>query len=130
MAPRGGGVRPVDHTIAEVAATNGGRYSIDAHLQHDPTASERFAETHLRRLEAMRKIGRGVKREPDGMWIITPDHHYKIEKFEASRLRDRTVTVGTLSELPLDTLTALEAATRLERSMARIGSAPARTQAP
>src|SRR3546814_2137922 len=110
MAPRGGGVRPVDHTIAEVAATNGGRYSIDAHLQHDPTASERFAETHLRRLEAMRKIGRGVEREPDGNWIITPDHLDKVEKFEARRLRHRPVTVETISAVPLDKLAAVKAA--------------------
>src|SRR3546814_18637418 len=93
MAPRGGGVRPVDHTIAEVAATNGGRYSIDAHLQHDPTDSERFAETHLRRLEAMRKIGRGVQTDPDGNWILTPEPLDKVEKFTAPRLPERTVTL-------------------------------------
>ena len=66
IAPRRGGVRPVDRTITEVAAVNGGRYTIDAHLKHDPAASERFAETHVRRLEAMRKIARSVEQEPNG----------------------------------------------------------------
>src|SRR3546814_7678836 len=61
------------------------------------------------RLEAMRKIGRGVEREPDGNWIITPDHLDKVEKFEARRLRDRPVTVETLSAVPLDKLPAVEA---------------------
>src|SRR3546814_2894717 len=55
IGPRGGGVRPVDRTIIEVAATNDGRCTIDAHLRHDPNASERFAETHVRRPEAMRR---------------------------------------------------------------------------
>src|SRR3546814_10092112 len=40
IAPRSGGVRRVDRTIAEVAAANGGRYTIDAPLQHDPNRSE------------------------------------------------------------------------------------------
>jgi hypothetical protein len=84
IAPRsGGGVRPADRTIAEVAAANGGRYTIDAHLRHDPTASERFAETHVRRLEAMRRVTRNVERDPDGSWIITPNHLDKVEQFEA-----------------------------------------------
>src|SRR3546814_2330900 len=66
IEPRNSGVRPADRTIAEVAAANGGRYTIDAHLRHDPTASERFAETHVRRLEAMRRVARSVEREPNG----------------------------------------------------------------
>src|SRR3546814_13144512 len=36
IAPRGGGVRPVDHTIAEVAATSGRRYPTYAPFQHPP----------------------------------------------------------------------------------------------
>src|SRR3546814_7410075 len=59
IVPRSGGVRPVDRTIAAVAAANAGRYTVDAHLKHDTAASERFADTHVRRLEAMRReIGR------------------------------------------------------------------------
>lgn len=64
IAPRASGARPVDRTVAEVAAANGGRYTIDAHLWHDPTATEAFAQTHFRRLEAMRRLARGVDREP------------------------------------------------------------------
>ena len=45
IAPRSGGVRPVDRIVAEVAAANGGRYTVDAHLRHDPSATQAFAET-------------------------------------------------------------------------------------
>jgi hypothetical protein len=31
------------------------------HLEHDPTATATFAETHVRRLEAMRRFGSGVE---------------------------------------------------------------------
>jgi len=126
IAPRGGSVRPADRTIVEVAAANGGRYTVDAHLQHDPTASERFAETHARRLEAMRRLTRNVEREPDGSWIITPDHLGKVEKFEARQLRDRPVTVETLSAVPLDMLPGAEAATWLDRLAVADAPAPVR----
>src|SRR3546814_14123566 len=88
--------------MAEVAAANGGHYTIDAHLRHDPSASERFAETHVRRLEAMRRSTRIVEREPDGSWLITPDPLEKVEQFEAHPLRDRPVIVVTRSEAPLE----------------------------
>ena len=117
IAPREGAVRPVDRTIAAVAAGNDGRYTIDAHLRHDPTASERFAQTHDRRLEAMRKRMGSVEREQDGTWIITPDHLDKVEKFEALQLRDRPVSVDTLSVQPLDKLVDVEAATWLDKEL-------------
>ncbi|WP_343546305.1 DUF3363 domain-containing protein [Sphingobium yanoikuyae] len=40
-----------DRTIDAVARANGGRYSIDLHLSHDPGASEAFATSHGRRLD-------------------------------------------------------------------------------
>lgn len=126
IAPRGGGVRPVDRTIIEVATANGGRYTIDAHLRHDPTASESFAETHVRRLEAMRRVTRDIEREPDGSWIIAPDHLGKVEKFVARQLRDRPVTVETLSAVPLDKLPTIEAATWLDRELVADAPMPVR----
>ncbi|WP_033073849.1 relaxase/mobilization nuclease RlxS [Sphingopyxis sp. MWB1] len=116
IAPRACDVRPVDRTIVEVAA-NGGRYTIDAHLRHDPTASERFAETHVRRLEAMRRVMRNVEREPDGSWIITPDHLDKVQRFETGRLRDRPVEVEILSTAPIEQLPTMDAPTWLDREL-------------
>src|SRR3546814_534094 len=78
------------------------------------------------RLEAMRKIGRGFEREPDGNWIITPDHLDKVEKFAARQLRDRPVTVETLSAVPLDKLPAVEAATWLDRELVADAPMPVR----
>src|SRR3546814_19305591 len=70
IAPVETGIREVDRTIVAVAAANDGRYTIDAHLKHEPNASQTFAESHERRLEAMRRadapcpqIGRDSCRE-------------------------------------------------------------------
>lgn len=67
ITPRHGEVRRVDRTIAAIAAANGGRYSIDAHLRHDPGATQDYAETHVRRLEALRRSGPGIERDPAGV---------------------------------------------------------------
>lgn len=122
IAPREAGIRTADRTISEVAAANGGRYSVDVHLRHDPAASERFAEAHIRRLEAMRRTIRSVERDADGSWIITPDHLHKVEAFEARQRRDRPVVVEIFSPAALDQLPASDAATWLDREL--IAEAP------
>ncbi|WP_326915230.1 relaxase/mobilization nuclease RlxS [Sphingopyxis chilensis] len=117
ISAREGGVRAVDRTIVEVAAANDGIYTIDAHLRHDPSASEAFAETHVRRLEAMRRILRSIDRNPDGSWIVAADHLRKAEAFEKRMLADRPVEVEILSVMPIEKLPSMEAATWLDREM-------------
>ena len=122
IAPVRASVREADHTVAAVAAKNGGRYDIDAHLRHDPAASEAFAQTHVRRLEAMRRLTGGVTREPDGQWVIAPDHLDRAAAYEAARVRDHPVTLETLSPVRLDKLIDADAATWLDREL--IAAAP------
>src|SRR3546814_4930143 len=93
-----------DRTIAEVAAANEGRYTVDSHLRHDPSATEGYAEAHVRRLEAMRRLSRNVEREPDGSWVIAPDHLERAAAYEMARAKDRPVIVETLSAQRLDKL--------------------------
>lgn len=107
-------IRQADRVIAEVAAANGGTYSIDNHLRHDASATQRFAEAHVRRLEAMRR-GRGdVERLPDGSWAIAPDHFDRVLAFERSAAAARPVEVETLSELPLEQLARHDGVTWLD----------------
>ncbi len=117
ITPRSSGVRKVDRTIAEVAAANEGRYSIDAHLRHDAGASEEFAQAHVRRLEAMRRLMRSVERDADGSWTIADNHLDKTAAYEARRLRDRPATVETLSPVPLQQLPEADAATWLDNEL-------------
>jgi type IV secretory pathway VirD2 relaxase len=126
VTPNQGGVRQVDRTIGEVAAANDGRYDVDLHLKHDPSASERFAETHVRRLEAMRRATSGVAREPNGTWIIAPDHLERVATYEAKLTRDRPVTVTILSALSVDAQVNKDAATWLDRDQAAHAPTPIR----
>lgn len=117
VAPVDVAVREVDRTIVAVAVAHGGRYSIDAHLQHDPAASQAFAEAHVRRLEAMRRLTRSVEREPDGKWIIAADHLERAAAHEKLLARDKPVLVETLSPIAVDRLVRAEAATWLDREL-------------
>lgn len=126
VAARIAGPREVDRTVAEVAAANGGRYSVDLHLRHDPSATQGFAETHVRRLEAIRRSGAGVEREADGSWIIAAGHVDRAAAYEQRRLRDRPVEVERLSPLPIEQLGRADAATWLDRELAADKPTPLR----
>ncbi|WP_167693256.1 DUF3363 domain-containing protein, partial [Sphingomonas azotifigens] len=101
VSPVIAGIRDVDRTVAEVAAANNGNYSVDAHLRHDASASQRFAEAHVRRLEAMRRGGGEVERMPDGSWKIGADHLDKVLAFERRAAAARPVEIETLAERPV-----------------------------
>jgi hypothetical protein len=117
VAPRQVAVRAADRTVAEIANVNGGRYSSAIHLRHDPHASVDFVEAHIRRLEATRRAGMGMQREPDGSWIIKPDHLEQAAVFERGRTRLAPVTIETLSALPLDRQARADGATWLDREL-------------
>lgn len=119
-------VRDVDRTIVRVAAANDGRYDIDAHLRCDPAATEAFAETHVRRLEAMRRRGGLVERETSGEWIIAPNHLKRVEIYEEAQVRDRPVRVSVLSAEPLEKMVDLEAATWIDRELVSTAPEPLR----
>lgn len=111
--------RQVDRTVAEIAAANDGRYSVDIHLRHDPTASKAFAATHVRRLEAIRRATDAAEREPDGTWTIAPDHLDRIRGYERRLALARPLAIETLSTLPIERQIGAEGATWLDRQLTR-----------
>jgi type IV secretory pathway VirD2 relaxase len=124
ITSRSAGVRESDHTIVAVAAANQGRYDIDAHLAHDPSASERFAESHVRRLDAMRRARADIEREADGSWTISPDHLERVAAYEAKLVKDRPVIVNTLSSLSLDAQCQFNGATWLDQELVSDAQTP------
>jgi type IV secretory pathway VirD2 relaxase len=111
------GIRAADQVIDAVARANDGVYSIDYHLRHDPTATQGFAETHVRRLEAMRRSNGDVEREPDGSWRIGVDHLDRAVAFERRQARDRPVGIEILSTTPIERMVRANAATWLDRAL-------------
>jgi len=107
-------VRDVDRTVAQIAAANGGRYSEDIHWLHDPTASDPFVRTHVRRLEAIRRSTGGVQREPDGTWKIAVDHVERALEYERRRAGREPVQIQPLAAMALEQMPAHDGITWLD----------------
>ena len=101
LTPNKPEVRPADLTIAEVARSSDGYYSVEAHLRFDRSARQSFAETHARRLEAIRRTTGGVTRDPDGRFLIGPDYIEKALEFEMRAARQTPMKVDVLSDKSL-----------------------------
>lgn len=117
VTPKQPAIKPVDQTIAAIAAAHDGRYSAELHLQHDPTATPPFVETHLRRLEAMRRAGVGVDREVAGTWIVASDHLERALRYEQMLTRQVPVQIEVLSTLKLERQARAEGSTWLDREL-------------
>lgn len=117
LEPAQGRIREVDRTVAQVAADSAGRYSVDLHLQRDPSASVEFAQAHVRRLETMRRAGGFAIRNKDGSWQIGPDHLAKVEAYEQNRARLTPVRIETLSRIPLAQQIGAEGVTWLDKQI-------------
>jgi hypothetical protein len=122
IEPRSVEARPSDRTVAQIAAANDGRYSVDLHLASDPTATAAFAETHVRRLEALRRGRADLEREADGTWLIGADHLERARAHEVRQAQTAPVVVRTLSALPLERQVSAVGATWLDREL--IADAP------
>ena len=126
IEPTKTGASDADRTVDAIAQANGGRYSVDLHLRHDPQASEAYAASHVRRLEAMRRAGAGPERHPDGSWNIPRDHLARAEAFAQRQQRDRPIALSILSSRQVGDLAAIEAPTWLDRELAAGLSSAAR----
>ncbi|WP_288415420.1 relaxase/mobilization nuclease RlxS [uncultured Novosphingobium sp.] len=115
-----------DRTVDAVARASGGRYSVDLHLRHDPQASEAYAKSHVRRLEAMRRAEAGPERQADGSWTIPRDHLARAETFAQRQQRDRPTKLSILSLRQVGDLVAIEAPTWLDRELSSDSSSVAR----
>ena len=109
--------REVDRTVARIAAKNGGRYSTELHRKADPAVSREFVQTHVRRLEAMRRLAAACEREADGSWKIAPDHLTRAAKFDYEQSGKSPAIIKMLSRMPLAQQIDADCPTWLDRSL-------------
>jgi type IV secretory pathway VirD2 relaxase len=95
-------LRKADVTIAAVVGAWEGRYSVERHLLHDSSASIAFAEAHIRRLEALRRAGVGVERDPEGTWRIPSDYTDQVLEHERRAARAVPVRIQILARLDIE----------------------------
>ncbi|RNC97164.1 MAG: DUF3363 domain-containing protein [Oricola sp.] len=123
------GSRPADRTVAAIAKANSDLYDPDRHLAAErakPGADgrdpEAFVQSHVRRLEALRRAGI-AERLDDGCWQVPADFLERTATYEAERSRGRPATIEVLSAVPIETLPQSEGATWLDRQL--VGRDPA-----
>ena len=92
--------RPSDHTIEKIASKNNGRYGPTFHMQDDPKARPEFVQTHVRRLEALRRAGHAT-RHKDGSWAIPADYLERAADYERISALSRPVVIEASSSLSL-----------------------------
>ncbi|HTK73281.1 MAG TPA: relaxase/mobilization nuclease RlxS [Croceibacterium sp.] len=117
IAPVSIGTRLLDRTVAEIAEANGGLYSRELHLRHDPGASEAVVRSHVRRLEAIERATGSVERVEDGSWAIASDHIDRCEAYERRRAARQPVTIETLADRPLAELAHHDGVTWLDEAL-------------
>lgn len=106
--------RAVDRAIDEIARAERGLYSTAAHRARDPAASEAFIDSHVRRLEALRRTGL-VERLPTGSWLVPDGYLQKAAAYD--RRRHNEPVLHILSPQPLRNLVEIEATTWLDRQL-------------
>lgn len=110
------GPRDIDRTIADIAGRNRGVYSTELHREFDPKASGEFIQTHVRRLEAMRRQGL-AERTGNGDWSVGADHLERAAQFEVAQRSRSPARIAVLSWQSLDELPGASGATWLDRQL-------------
>jgi type IV secretory pathway VirD2 relaxase len=111
--------RPADRNIA-IVATGTGVYRPSVHRKMLEAASARvrggdyeaFVDTHVRRLDALRRAGI-VERASADCWLIPEDFEVRARVYDAGRAR--TTSIRVLSGCDLDQQVKSEGATWLDR---------------
>lgn len=108
--------KAVDRNI--VAASEGGIYNTASHLAQIRQAGDRdpqaAVETHVRRLEALRRAG-VVERIADGVWKIPTDLTQRAQRHDAQKTAGRVIEVR--SHLPIEQQVRAIGATWLDRNL-------------
>ena len=110
-------LRKADRAIDEVARANGGLYSADLHLRQDSSATGEYAQAHVRRLEALRRGGTGVERQPDGSWIIPENYLDKALEHERRATLAAPVRIQLLAMQALEQEATAQAPSWLDRQL-------------
>jgi type IV secretory pathway VirD2 relaxase len=110
-------IRKADLTIEEIARANRGVYSENSHLAHDRSATQEYVQAHVRRLEALRRGGVAVERQPDGSWTVPSNYLDQALEHERRSVRAAPVRIQMLAMQALEQEATASAPSWLDRQL-------------
>ncbi|MGB3456532.1 MAG: DUF3363 domain-containing protein [Litorimonas sp.] len=115
--PHHQGPKSIDRSIAAFADQNDGIYSEARHATEGDRVSTAYARAHDRRLEALRRQKRVVRR-PDGSWRIPSDYLDRAADYEAERAKRLPTSLQRESRLTLREMQTARGVTWIDRHLA------------
>ncbi|MBL1240339.1 MAG: relaxase/mobilization nuclease and DUF3363 domain-containing protein [OCS116 cluster bacterium] len=116
LVPRNTEPQKSDRNISRIAYANGGIYSAEIHEGEGTGNSESYIQSHVRRLEALRRANI-VRRFNDGSFEIPDDYLEKVENHNIIQAQKSPLNVITRSEFSLDVQVTSSGATWLDRNL-------------
>jgi len=95
-------------------------------MKHDPSARPKFMEAHVRRLEALRRLG-VVTRRDDGSWKVPNDYLKQVETIETRKLLSRPVQSRLLARGQLKAMSNIIGRTWLDQQLSEPSVTPGRS---
>ena len=115
LVPKNTEPQKSDRNISRIAYANGGIYSEELHAS-DGANSENYIQSHVRRLEAMRRANI-VRRFSDGSFDIPDNYLEKVEEYQKSQAHKSPLNVVTKSSYSLDVQVTSSGATWLDKNL-------------
>lgn len=110
------GPRPSDKTVYSISNQNEGRYSPTGHMESDPKARPEYVQSHVRRLEALRRAGY-VERSADGTWSIPEDYLERAGQYEKHLAQSQPPRITRQSHLTLSQMQTAHGLTWLDAEL-------------
>ncbi|NRA87377.1 MAG: DUF3363 domain-containing protein, partial [Rhizobiales bacterium] len=90
-----------DRNISRIAYVNDGVYSAEIHAEDGSSNSENYIQSHVRRLEALRRANI-VRRFSDGSFDIPDNYLEKVEQYQKIQTQKSPLNVVVKSQFSLD----------------------------
>ena len=116
LSPKNTEPQKSDKNISRIAYANGGIYSAEIHADSETGNSENYIQSHVRRLEALRRANL-VRRFSDGSFDIPDDYLDKVEQYQNIQAQKSPLNVVVKSQFSLDVQVTSSGATWLDKDL-------------
>ena len=114
------GARKIDHSISNFAKSHNGTYSEVRHITEGGNVSPAYAQSHVRRLEALRRKN-FVTRHKDGTWHIPENYLERASNYEAEKAMRLPTSIHRQSPQTIQEMQRARGATWLDKRLSEEG---------